>query len=130
LAEKNNFRQALLRALFLPRFVDIHFYGLMFDWQTFWLFHRRKGRTEKKPRFLGNLKGFARFLVASRPAKSPEAETGYSFVGLLPPLLLLVLLLVCWKFVDWLIPTHWFFSLMLAVLLVKFLHHFLVRLSR
>jgi hypothetical protein len=78
--------------------------------------------------FLGGLREFGKALIRARPSKDPSPPEGDppppSFQALFPLFSYLVLLLVCWKAIDWLFPTHWVFSLGIAVLLARFIQHF------
>jgi hypothetical protein len=99
----------------------------MFEWNKFWKVHPRQWWVKKKPRLLGDLKGFGRTLLKARPKKDSGSGDPQTFSGFFPNVVYTISVLVCWKFADWVFTTHWLFSLLIALVLVQFCAHFLNR---
>jgi hypothetical protein len=106
--------------LFLGVLADKCLGDPMFEWKKFWKAHPRRRRIQQKPRLLGNLKGFGRALWKARPKKNPYWYDPRTFPGAVSVGSWFLLLLVCWKLVDLVFPTHWIIGLTIATVLAVF----------
>jgi hypothetical protein len=86
----------------------------MFDWRTYWHYHRRKWWLDQRPKLFGGLTRFPRDLLRSWPKKEPA---GTVFAFFFYWVCYLVPLYVLWVVTDWLLPVHPLFSLAVAFLI-------------
>jgi hypothetical protein len=97
----------------------------MFDWSTFWHYHRRKWWIERRPGFFGGLKQLPLDLIRIWPKRSlssgPIGEVVYwakIFIGVF----------LCWVVTDWLVPANPLVSIALAFVLWRLLIVFIGKL--